>query len=58
MQLLRPVKEWGVGSRMGSAHCRVTEKVRRVAHSILYEAFSSENLGTTIGTAQESVGIK
>ena len=30
----------------------------RKPHSILYEAFTSENLGTTIGTAQESVGIK
>ena len=30
----------------------------RKPHSILYEAFSSENLGTTIGTAQDSVGIK
>ena len=30
----------------------------RKPHSILYEAFTTENLGTTIGTAQESVGIK
>ncbi len=30
----------------------------RKPHSILYEAFTSENLGTTIGTAQDSVGIK
>ena len=30
----------------------------RKPHSILYEAFNTENLGTTIGTAQESVGIK
>ena len=30
----------------------------RKPHSILYEAFSTENLGTTIGTAQDSVGIK
>ena len=30
----------------------------RKPHSILYEAFISENLGTTIGTAQASVGIK
>ena len=30
----------------------------RRKHSILYEAFTDENLGTTIGTAQESVGIK
>ncbi len=30
----------------------------RKPHSILYEAFTSENLGTTIGTAQASVGIK
>ena len=30
----------------------------RKPHSILYEAFTAENLGTTIGTAQESVGIK
>lgn len=30
----------------------------RKPHSILYEAFANENIGTTIGTAQESVGIK
>ena len=30
----------------------------RKPHSILYEAFTTENLGTTIGTAQDSVGIK
>lgn len=30
----------------------------RKPHSILYEAFTTENLGTTIGTARESVGIK
>ena len=30
----------------------------RKPHSILYEAFTTEKLGTTIGTAQESVGIK
>jgi len=30
----------------------------RKPHSILYEAFTSENLGTTIGTAQDSIGIK
>ena len=30
----------------------------RKPHCILYEAFTSEDLGTTIGTAQESVGIK
>ncbi|MCR5825729.1 MAG: acetylglutamate kinase [Oscillospiraceae bacterium] len=30
----------------------------RKPHSILYEAFTAENLGTTIGTAQPSVGIK
>ena len=30
----------------------------RKPHSILYEAFSAEGLGTTIGTAQDSVGIK
>ena len=30
----------------------------RKPHSILYEAFTSENLGTTIGASQESVGIK
>ena len=30
----------------------------RKPHSILYEAFTSENLGTTIGSAQNSIGIK
>ena len=30
----------------------------RKPHSILYEAFTTEHLGTTIGKAQESVGIK
>ncbi len=30
----------------------------RKPHSILYEAFTTENLGTTIGTARESFGIK
>ena len=30
----------------------------RKPHSILYEAFSAEELGTTIGTARPSVGIK
>jgi acetylglutamate kinase len=30
----------------------------RKPHSILYEAFTTENLGTTIGTARDSVGIK
>ncbi|MBQ6161006.1 MAG: acetylglutamate kinase [Oscillospiraceae bacterium] len=30
----------------------------RKPHSILYEAFTAEDLGTTIGTAQPSVGIK
>ncbi len=30
----------------------------RKPHSILYEAFTTEDLGTTIGTARESVGIK
>lgn len=30
----------------------------RKPHSILYEAFTTEGLGTTIGTAQDSVGIK
>jgi len=30
----------------------------RQPHSMLYEAFSNEGLGTTVGTAQPSVGIK
>ena len=30
----------------------------RQPHSMLYEAFSSEGIGTTVGTAQPSVGIK
>lgn len=30
----------------------------RKPHSILYEAFASEGIGTTVGTAQPSVGIK
>ena len=30
----------------------------RKPHSILYEAFTAENMGTTIGTARPSVGIK
>ena len=30
----------------------------RKPHSILYEAFTAEDLGTTIGTDRESVGIK
>ena len=30
----------------------------RQPHSMLYEAFSTEGIGTTVGTAQPSVGIK
>jgi len=30
----------------------------RKPHSVLYEAFTTEGTGTTIGTAQPSVGIK
>ena len=30
----------------------------RQPHSMLYEAFSTEGTGTTVGTAQPSVGIK
>ena len=30
----------------------------RKPHSVLYEAFTNEGTGTTIGTAQASVGIK
>ena len=30
----------------------------RKPHSVLYEAFTNEGTGTTIGTAQPSVGIK
>lgn len=30
----------------------------RKPHSILYEAFTTENLGTTIGTEKDSIGIK
>ena len=30
----------------------------RKPHSILYEAFTDEGIGTTVGTEKESVGIK
>lgn len=30
----------------------------RKPHSIIFEAFTNEGIGTTVGTAQESVGIK